>query len=290
MQNLISIVVPTYKNPECLEWLIKSFNENIDEEYVRETGNIVELIIVIDGHVEMYNELFDNCPPSENITIYTCTDNVGFAKATNIGSYIANGHVLVHMNDDNVLPWDYNSIMYGLINTEVGVYDINRCCISLNQIEKSPSMFDFVVHDFGTPTTFDMKSYVDLEDVKYKEPITNVYPKGAIYPFMISKLNYMKVGGLDEGYESPFIVDWDFFLKLELMGCKFYRTKAINLYHFGSMSTKNGPEASQFKIGEQVAYSRFKQKWGFEPYIDNQTHSHLPKYVPKYISPVEVKS
>ena len=49
----------------------------------------------------------------------------------------------------------------------------------------------------------------------------------------------MIVGGFDVMYQSPFICDWDFFLKLDLNGIKFTRTHKANLYHFGSTATKN---------------------------------------------------
>ena len=57
----------------------------------------------------------------------------------------------------------------------------------------------------------------------------------------------MAAGGFDVMYKSPFICDWDFFLKLDLIGLGFTRTHNAHLYHFGSTATKNGNEGEKFK-------------------------------------------
>ena len=62
---------------------------------------------------------------------------------------------------------------------------------------------------------------------------------GGIFPFAMYKKYYMAAGGFDTLYQSPFICDWDFFLKLDLMGLAFSRTHKAHLYHFGSTATKN---------------------------------------------------
>ena len=88
----------------------------------------------------------------------------------------------------------------------------------------------------------------------------------------------MIVGGFDPMYQSPFICDWDFFLKLELNNIGFTRTHNGHFYHFGSMSTKNRTDGEQikFKSSEQPAAELFMYKWGHPPklYANN---SHSPK-------------
>ena len=68
---------------------------------------------------------------------------------------------------------------------------------------------------------------------------------GGIFPFAMYKKDYMIVGGFDTLYKSPFICDWDFFLKLDLNGIVFKRTHEACLYHFGSTATKNGKEGER---------------------------------------------
>ena len=86
----------------------------------------------------------------------------------------------------------------------------------------------------------------------------------------------MIVGGFDTLYQSPFICDWDFFLKLDLNGLKFVRTHKSHFYHFGSTATKNGKEGDKFKATEQPAANVFIYKWGIRPSLFNN-HSHNPK-------------
>ena len=80
---------------------------------------------------------------------------------------------------------------------------------------------------------------------------------------------YMAVGGCDLIYPSPFVCDWDFFLKLELIGCIFKMTFNSHFYHFGSKATKNRDTEKQdenmFRSGEAEAYQMFEYKWGFRP-------------------------
>lgn len=286
--NLISIIVPTYKNPTCLKHCIDSFIQNMDMKYQQESGNKVEMIIVVDGYYNLYKDLFNSYGDVDDIDVLVSTENKGFPIALNSGSELASGNLLLHINDDNVLPKNYNKIIYDIINSDVGLFDINRGCLTFNQIERNPSIFNFFIKDLGDPITFDLKKYTDYE-ITIREPITQLTDDGEIFPFLISKLNYMKVGGFDISYKSPFVVDWDFFLKLELIGCTFKRTRALNFYHFGSISTKNGDESERFNESEKLANIKYKVKWGFQPirYNDN---SHLPKDNNLiYLNKIEVK-
>ena len=86
----------------------------------------------------------------------------------------------------------------------------------------------------------------------------------------------MIVGGFDTMYQSPFICDWDFFLKLDLNKINFYRTHSGHFYHFGSAATKNGKEGEQFRATEGPAAEIFMYKWGIPPRLFENL-SHNPK-------------
>ncbi len=87
---------------------------------------------------------------------------------------------------------------------------------------------------------------------------------------------YIAVGGFDIWYPSPFICDWDFFLKLEMIGLNFVRSNKLAFYHFGSMATKNGNEKDKFTQSEGLASQMFEYKWGFGP-IRYDNNSHKPQ-------------
>ena len=52
--------------------------------------------------------------------------------------------------------------------------------------------------------------------MKKQLAIIDIALGAGIFPFAMYKKDYMIVGGFDTMYKSPFICDWDFFLKLDL--------------------------------------------------------------------------
>ena len=95
----------------------------------------------------------------------------------------------------------------------------------------------------------------------------------------MKKKYYMAVGGFDLIYPSPFVCDWDFFLKLELIGCIFKMTFNSHFYHFGSKATKNRDdkeEKKEFMNGENVSETIFYNKWGFNPIRMSEENNHSP--------------
>ena len=173
------------------------------------------------------------------------------------------------INDDNVLCIGWDSIWKDVKEGEA---------ITINQIEPTgPGIFNFPVKDFGrNPSEFDYDGFMEYESSLEAKEDT---PDGGIFPFILKKKNYMMVGGFDTMYQSPFICDWDFFLKLDLAGVTFKRTHAYHFYHFGSIATKNrggDDDEFTFKASEQPAAELFIYKWGHAPRL-YQNNSHSPK-------------
>jgi hypothetical protein len=164
-------------------------------------------------------------------------------------------------NEDNVFPreWDTRLAKYehSILN--------NSTVMTVNQIEPAQSIYGFPMYNCGvTAETFDYAAFTQKEAELSKPELTM---DGEIFPFLISKKDYMRVGGFDLWYKSPFWVDVDFWLKLELSGCRFFRTHSCHLYHFGGRSTKMGPEGQKYRASESVAGQQFQYKWGFMPNI-----------------------
>jgi hypothetical protein len=148
------------------------------------------------------------------------------------------------------------------------------------QIEPTgPSIFNFHIKDFGQDAkTFDYDGYCQYEKTIADDSYNRFQNYGEIFPFLMKKKYYMAVGGFDLIYPSPFICDWDFFLKLELIGCIFKMTFNTHFYHFGSKATKNRDdqkEKQEFTESEVVASQIFYNKWGFQPMRANN-NSHSP--------------
>lgn len=252
---MISVIIPSYRNPKCLDICLKSALENQTYEN--------EIIVVIDGFVEETQHIIEEY--SNRVSFIPLEQNSGMQYALNVGTYNANNEWILIVNDDNVFPKDWDVILQKDFE--------DKLIITPNQIERTPSIFNFITLDFGGVDNFDFKRYTDEEQQHRKDELTN---DGEIFPFVMQKKYYMAVGGFDTVYDSPFICDWDFFLKLELIGCKFLRSRKLNFYHFGSMATKNGSEGERFKESERDAAETFKYKWGFNPFRTKE-NSHSPK-------------
>jgi glycosyltransferase involved in cell wall biosynthesis len=254
---MISLIIPTYRNPEYLDICLKSAIEN--------QVNSNEIIVAVDGFIEESQHILDKY--KQHINVLDLGDNQGMQTALNLAVMNANNEIICIINDDNVLSKDWDIIIEEEFKTD--------SVLTINQIEPTgPGIFNFPVKDFGKkPSEFNYEEFIKYEPTIRENKFTL---DGGIFPFVISKKNYMIVGGFDTIYQSPFICDWDFFLKLDLNGVDFTRTHNLHFYHFGSAATKNGKEGDKFKQTESPAAQIFIYKWGMLPQLF-ENNSHRPK-------------
>ncbi len=266
----VTLVIPTYRNPKYLDLCLKSAVEN----RVSEDNHI---LVIVDGFIEESQEILDKYP---GIRYLTLDENKGMQYALNIGVMQSETELVFIINDDNVMPtrWD-DRVLH-----EVGTLGIrsdtpfhNNWAMTVNQVEPhGPGMFEFPVINLGyTTELFDYEAWLNAEigiaEFELFTPNT-----GHIFPFVMQKKLYLACGGFDTFYNSPNVCDWDFFLKLELLGFKFPRTKNLHLYHFGSVATKKNAESQQFKNRESQAFTEYQFKWGAMPHNEPHTNSKLP--------------
>jgi|TARA_B110000914_G_scaffold119390_1_gene104295 glycosyltransferase involved in cell wall biosynthesis len=254
---MISIIIPTYRNPEYLDICLKSA--------IEQQHNKNEIIVAIDGFIEESKEVLEKY--KENINVLDLGKNQGMQTALNYGVMNATNEKIFIVNDDNVFCKDFD--------LEIEEYLQEKHVLTLNQIEPTgPGIFKFPVKDLGrNPKDFKYDEFIEYEQSIRKNELSL---DGGIFPFAMYKKYYMAVGGFDVMYKSPFICDWDFFLKLDLIGLGFTRTHNAHLYHFGSSATKNGNEGEKFKATEEPAAQVFMYKWGIPPQLF-LNHSHNPK-------------
>lgn len=258
---MISVIIPSYTCSDYLDLCLKSILDNQTEPN--------EIIAVIDGFPSKYNEVIKKY--SNDVTFKIYEENVGMQTAINTGVYMANNEKILIVNDDNVFGKNWDEVLNEIYNRD--------SVITINQIvSDTPGMFNFDVQNFGRNLNeFNYKEFIEFEfSIRRNVEKDN----GGIFPFLISKNNFMIVNGFDEGYGSPHVCDWDFFLKLELLGCKFFRTYRMSLYHFDGKSTKNRDDQNEelireFYMRETSARNYFKEKWGFPP-TNKYNNSHSP--------------
>ena len=240
----ISVIIPTYKEPEVLDVCLNSAIKN--------QKGTNQIIVVVDGFYELNRKVLEKY--SDNIDVLDLEENAGLQKATNLGVYNARYDKILIVNDDNVFPKDWDEKLLEVWQ--------EGAVITPNQIEPIPSMFrQFNIKNLGRdPLTFDLEAYMT-----YAEEISvdRVEETGSTLPIFMSKKNYLTIGGWDEAYPGAWVVDWDFFLKCELAGFKMLRSYNCHFYHFVSIGTEATPEERQLKATkERECHLYFNYKWG----------------------------
>ena len=252
---MISVIIPTYKEPDVLDICLNSAFKGQDNDN--------EIIVVVDGFKDLNQQVLDKYP---KVKIINFTDNKGAITATNWGIYNSTNDFILIVNDDNVFPEHWDTKLYP--HCQKGKV------ITLNQIESQPSMFKQThIKDLGTPKLFNLQTFWNYESKLPQPPPEN---SGSQWPFLMYKSDYMAVGGLDVYYPSPHVVDWDFMLKCEYVGYEMIRIYDIHLYHFGSIATRREPLMNEFSNEkEKLALTFFKTKWGTNTEHNPQNNSKL---------------
>lgn len=260
----VTLIIPTYRNPKYLDLCLKSAVEN------RVDSNN-HILVIVDGYFDESREVLEKYP---DVLYLDLGENHGMQYALNAGVMQATTKYVFIINDDNVMPrkWDIR------LMEEIDEQDsyMESFVLTVDQIEPTgPGMFKFPVYDLGkTVETFRYDEWLEYE-FNNKEPLVDY--DGHIFPFVIEKKYYLACGGFDTFYNSPNICDWDFFLKLELLGFKFPRTRELRLYHFGSVSTKKNAETPKFREREAQAFASYEWKWGTSPYNELGTNSKIAR-------------
>jgi glycosyltransferase involved in cell wall biosynthesis len=256
---MISVIIPTYKEPEVLDLCLKS-------AIIGQKHNN-QIIVVVDGFYDLNKEVLEK--HKEKIQILDLPENMGLTKATNLGVYNAQFDKILIVNDDNVFPYEW----------DLKLLDSYRenAVITPNQIEPFPSMFkQFIIEDLGRdPQKFNLQQFWSFESSQKEH---RVEQSGSTLPIFMSKKDYLKVGGWDESYPGAWVVDWDFFLKCELSGLRMLRSYHCHFYHFVSIGTESTDEEKERKqIREKECHEYFKYKWGQYAQHNPKTNSKLIK-------------
>jgi glycosyltransferase involved in cell wall biosynthesis len=246
---MISVIIPTYKEPAALDLCLKSAING------QRRNN--QIIVVVDGFYEVNKEVLDKY--KESIEILVLEENVGLCRATNLGVYNAKFDKILIVNDDNVFPDVWDQVL--LEEYKPGYV------LAPNQIEPTPSIFrQFHIKDLGKdPKTFNLQAYWDYEN-SIRESKTE--ESGSTLPIFMNKYDYIRLGGWDENYEAGMVADWDFFLKCAISDLKMIRTYNSYFYHFASIST-NGEKRQQ---AEQKGHEYAKYKWNSYVYSHPETN------------------
>jgi GT2 family glycosyltransferase len=255
---MISVIIPTYQSPDALDLCLESV--------IKGQNNKNEIIVVVDGFYDLNKEVLEKW--KNDILILKLEQNVGLCRGTNLGVYNASNDIILIVNDDNVFPQDWDTILEDVYHPDY--------IIAPNQIEPYPSMFNqFVIEDLGrNPKTFDLKKFWEYSSKVSSHLIEDT---GSTLPILMSRNKYIALGGWDENYELGVVADWDFFLKCKLMGLYMMRIYNCHFYHFVSLSTNDTKEKKMKRQEIELnGHEYAKYKWG--DYIKHSPSNNL-KYL-----------
>ena len=242
---MISVIIPTYKEPEALDLCLRSAVEGMKTNYE-------EIIVVVDGTYDINKEVLDKY---ETVKYIVLDENYGTGHAINIGVSSATQPYVLIVNDDNVFPRDWDK--------KLVLYCNENWVVAPNHIEPYDSIFEqFHIKDLGRdPKTFDLEKFWDYED-SISEKETDV--TGSTFPVLISKNAFLYLGGWDTNYPSQagLVADWDFFLKAKLSGLRMMRTYRSHFYHFVSLAQKSTQQEEANRLTEIECHEYAKWKWG----------------------------
>ena len=241
---MISVLIPTYNQPEALDLCLQSLILGQDE--------LNEVIVIENGYCEQNQQVFEKW--KKHINVLPFEENVGMSRALNMGVYNATCNNILITHDDMVFPkkWDYKLSTFTKYKNAV---------ITLNSIEPTPSMFkQFNIKDLGrNPSSFNLQKFWEYEENICLDKIDE---SGSTFPFMMNKYDYLRIGGFDDNYPGPWVVDWEFFLKCKMSNMKMIRTYNCYLYHFVSLSTRTPEKIIENKTIEQQCHNFAYYKWG----------------------------
>ena len=123
---MISLIIPTYRNPKYLDICLKSAVEG----QINPKGKN-EIIVVVDGFVEESKDVLKKY--KGKIQVLPLEGNLGMQMALNLGVMNATNERIMIINDDNVLCVGWDSIWADMSEGEV--ITINQILVVFNSRE-----------------------------------------------------------------------------------------------------------------------------------------------------------
>jgi len=267
----LSIIIVSYNSKDYTRECIES---------IREFGKGIEYEIIVvdnasgDGSCEYLSNLSKQ---NSNIVLVKKRENVGFAKANNIGIHKAKGKYLLFLNSDTVVG---KGVLYGMIKLmeekpEVGI----ATCALKNKdgsLQGTGGYFPTLIRVFSWMTIQDLplvdtviKPFHPMKD-KMGKSGRGFYQKereldwvtGA---FMVVKRELIEAGlRWDESY-FMYTEDVDFCFRAKKLGWKIMYTPKWSVLHFGGASgTREKTILGEFR-GIKKFYRKHFPKWQMVP-------------------------
>lgn len=261
----ISVIIPTYKEPEHLELCIQSALDNA-------SNGDNEIIVYVDGTGDLEGNQRVIETFRERVVFLIAKENKGMCVGMNTAVMFAHNRPCLVVNDDHVFPknWDW----------ELEKHIEPRRILVPNTIERAPScLWGIETQNFGAfPREFRMQDFLK-ESIK-PELEKDISQDVWRLPFLVDKFEYMALGGWDPNCTHGLYADVEFFVKAKILGIEALYLPNIRFYHFASVAVNNESLAKEGKdsrdLGGAKAAYYLDQKWGgFSPRVLGGKEAHL---------------
>ncbi|MEW6685303.1 MAG: glycosyltransferase family 9 protein [Candidatus Edwardsbacteria bacterium] len=245
-----SIIIPTYNTLPYLKLCLESLDKYSTLKH--------EVIIYVDGSTDG-TQAYLREKKSEFIQGAT---NQGVCTATNIAVSKATQQYLFLINDDVFFgpDWDVNLIKHVSPNMVIsGVY------LEPGSIPVAPCYLEYNCGRVWSE--FDENTFLKACQRFQHERGGKTKP-AICYPFLISKILWEEVGGLDPRFNPGPGSDPDFFYRLALSPrrIKMIQAQDVLFYHFSGRSSRFAKDAKQprwkWSYFRWRNRRRYKKKWG----------------------------
>jgi glycosyltransferase involved in cell wall biosynthesis len=233
-----SILIPTWNNLSHLQLLIRSIHKN--SRFSHQV--VVHINDGSDGTLAWVKQ--------QNLSYSHSEQNVGVCYAFNAAASLADGDLLLLIDDDNYLlpDWDLGLWEEAQKNGHI------RFAISGTKIEPRKTFNPCVIapHDFGqNPESFEEEKLVKT----FSELPHTDWNGSSWYPLLVHKKMWNLVGGLSTEYTPGMYSDPDFMMKLWQAGVREFKgVSRSRSYHFISKSVQ--------RVKKNNGRKQFLKKWG----------------------------
>lgn len=241
-EPLVSVIIPTFRELECLKLTLPAFLQEPR----------CEVVVGLDGDNPGFRRELSGFPA----TLSWTSRRQGACTATNLAAIQARGQYLLLCNDDMVPAPGWLDAMLKLAGQDTIV---SGTCWEPGLVPTPPP---HRVRDFGHhPESFKIEEF--FEQAAGEKPGSEL---GINYPFLIPKELWDRVGGLDVRFEPGSASDPDLFIRLALLEPRpaMVRARDAVFYHFASRSSifAGGRLSFGWKLHRRHGRAMFRHKWG----------------------------
>lgn len=247
----ISIIIPTFNKWEYTEKCLNSISETCDSVSY-------EIIVVDNGSTDGTRERLRKLREgNSNLIVIKNSENLGYAKANNIGAQKSSGKYLVFLNNDTVAYPGWieagvkrleSSLDVGIVGAKLLYPDrtIQHCGIT------------FIPSDYSEIPIWPAHKFrsVNENDKNVIEANTQIAVTGAC--MFIRKELFIQLRGFDESY-GMYFEDIDLCFKASQAGKQIYYEPTCVLIHYEGKSGVNRSEIDRQNISSsKIFYAKWK--------------------------------